>query len=123
MLSGQGVELLESACKKLGPALTEAIVHNCADNGGRYWAYVRTALEQAMAAGLTDAQDYRMRHERRKNCTVDRSTPSGNAFLRPTSLDELEALFGAEAEESPPVTAISRPAPHRPARSVAPALF
>ena len=83
-LSESGKAELTAYAERLGNELASAVIVKCADTGGRSWVYVRKALAEAETLGCTSVEEYQ------KLCPVgsgrskrvDRSTPSGNDFLK-----------------------------------------
>ena len=85
-LSANGKAELTAYADRLGTELVSAIIAKCADLGGRSWAYVRKALEEAEAQGCKSAEEYRRTNpiggSRAKGTRVDRETLSGNDILK-----------------------------------------
>ena len=77
---------LAQYAEKLGDEVTAAVLHKCGDLGGRSWAYVRKALEEASALGCRTAQEYRQRapiggSRSAGNVRVERAEPAGDNWL------------------------------------------
>lgn len=87
-LSANGRKELSGYCERLGEELVREVIRKCSDTGGRSWAYVRKALWEAETQGIRTAAEYRLTHPigAGLNQRVDRPLPSGNDFLRNTSL-------------------------------------
>nr|DAI04566.1 MAG TPA: DnaD domain protein [Caudoviricetes sp.] len=68
----------------MGADLVREIIGKCADLGGGSWAYVRKALDEAQAQGCQSAEEYHKTNPigAGRSRRVDRSTPSGNDFLK-----------------------------------------
>ena len=82
-LSETGKKELPVYVERLGADLVTEIIRKCGDLGGRSWAYVRKALEEADRQGCTSVEEYRMTNPigAGRNLRVDRAKPSGNNFL------------------------------------------
>ena len=87
-LNANGRAELAEYSERLGEELVCEVIRKCGDTGGRSWAYVRKALLEAETQGIQSAAEYRLTHPigAGHNQRVDRQTPSGNDFLRNTSL-------------------------------------
>lgn len=68
----------------MGADLVREIIGKCADLGGGSWAYVRKALDEAQAQGCQSVEEYHKTNPvgAGRSRRVDRSTPSGNDFLK-----------------------------------------
>lgn len=81
--------------KALGSQLVAAVIQRCAEYGGSGWAYVRTALEDCKARGVT-LEQYQLEQIKRASggaTRVDRPEPSGTDILhrdRPLRLKRAE---------------------------------
>lgn len=82
-LSANGEKELTGYIERLGDDLVTEIIRKCGDLGGRSWAYVRKALEEADRQGCTSVEEYRKTNPigAGRNLRVDRAKPSGNNFL------------------------------------------
>lgn len=58
-LSASGKRELTGYADRLGADLVTEIIRKCGDLGGRSWAYVRKALEEADRQGCTSVEEYR----------------------------------------------------------------
>lgn len=58
-LSANGEKELTGYIERLGDDLVTEIIRKCGDLGGRSWAYVRKALEEADRQGCTSVEEYR----------------------------------------------------------------
>lgn len=89
-LSANGEKELVEYIERLGADLVLAVIEKCADLGGRSWAYVRKALEEAERLGCKTAAEYNqlcpIGGSRAKGNRVDRAQPSGNGVLSPELL-------------------------------------
>lgn len=83
-LSESGKAELTAYAERLGNELASAVIVKCADTGGRSWVYVRKALAEAETLGCTSVEEYQKLCPvgSGRNKRVDRSTPSGNDFLK-----------------------------------------
>lgn len=82
-LNGKGKAELAEYADRLGNELVSAVIGRCADLGGRSWAYVRIALQEAEAGKYHSVEDYRKAHPvgSGRNRPVSRPEPGGNDFL------------------------------------------
>ncbi len=89
-LSETGKEELAGYITRLGEELVQEIVRKCTDAGGRSWAYVRKALQEAEMQGVQSVEEYRLTHPlgAGRNQRVDRADPTGRDFLKDISLDQ-----------------------------------
>ena len=83
-LSKTGKAELTAYADGLGDELVSAIIHKCADAGGRSWVYVRKALAEAEMLGCRSVEEYQKLCPvgSGRNKRVDRAAPSGNDFLK-----------------------------------------
>ena len=78
------VDGLRKYCGILSPQLVGEVVRRCTACGGSGWAYVRTALEDCKARGVT-LEQYQLEQVKRASggaTRVDRPEPSGTDILR-----------------------------------------
>lgn len=103
-LSASGKAELNGYADRLGPELVQEILSKCIDLGGRSWAYVRTALQEAEAGKYHSVEDYRKAHPvgSGRNRPVSRPEPGGNDFLTTPIEQSLKRLKKSTAKEDDP---------------------
>ena len=103
-LNGKGKAELAEYAERLGNELVSAVIGRCADLGGRSWAYVRTALQEAEAGKYHSVEDYRKAHPvgSGRNRPVSRPEPGGNDFLTTPIEQSLKRLKKSTAKEDDP---------------------
>lgn len=103
-LNGKGKAELAEYADRLGNELVSTVIGRCADLGGRSWAYVRTALQEAEAGKYHSVEDYRKAHPvgSGRNRPVSRPEPGGNDFLTTPIEQSLKRLKKSTAKEDDP---------------------
>lgn len=103
-LNGKGKAELAEYADRLGNELVSAVIGRCADLGGRSWAYVLTALQEAEAGKYRSVEDYRKAHPvgSGRNRPVSRPEPGGNDFLTTPIEQSLKRLKKSTAKEDDP---------------------
>ena len=103
-LNGKGKAELAEYADRLGNELVSAVIGRCADLGGRSWAYVRTALQEAEAGKYHSVEDYRKAHPvgSGRNRPVSRPEPGRNDFLTTPIEQSLKRLKKSTAKEDDP---------------------
>ena len=88
-LGATGERQLREYAGRMGDELVMAVIQKCADLGGKTWAYVRKALDEAESFGCKTADDYRRVCPigSGRNLRVDRQEPSGNDWLKNAALN------------------------------------
>lgn len=103
-LNEKGRAELAEYADRLGNELVSAVIGRCADLGGRSWAYVRKALQEAEAGGYRSVEDYRKAHPAGsgRNQLVSRPGPGGSSFLATPIEQSLKRLKKSTAKEDTP---------------------
>ena len=83
-LGATGKKALAEYVERMGDELVLAVIGKCSDLGGKTWAYVRKALDEAESLGCKTASDYRRICPigSGRNTRVDRQAPSENDWLK-----------------------------------------
>lgn len=89
-LGATGKKALAEYVERMGDELVLAVIGKCSDLGGSTWAYVRKALDEAESLGCKTADDYRRVCPigSGRNLRVTRDIPSGNDWLKNTTLNK-----------------------------------
>ena len=95
-LNGKGKAELAEYADRLGNELVSAVIGRCADLGGRSWAYVRTALQEAEAGKYHSVEDYRKLKEAGIGTPATRAAIIETLFSRDYIRREKKSLVPTE---------------------------